>query len=219
MIRESNARQDGVVDTVLDPRTAIRVSDAIPHGAGCARRRVLHGRIERGFIPFDLTPTGLNLITQSKIQGQVRPHLVVVLDKDLWKLQPAAIFRRLICTPALRLSQQEVGVGRTGGTVALSRLSVRTRIAHRAGIQVAPGRRVVLEDQELATEVQNMLSFHKGNHIGRVVNVFFIYRIGLRAEYRAAVAPLVVAVDLDVREVIGFGKLPSQLAWVSLAER
>ena len=67
--------------------------------------------------------------------------------------------------------------------------------------------------------MQNVLSYDEGNHIGRVVNVFFIYRIGLRAQYRAAVAPLVVAVDLDVREVIGFGKLPSQLGWVSLAER
>jgi hypothetical protein len=48
--------------------------------------------------------------------------------------------------------------------------------------------------------------------------VLFIDRIGLNAESCATVATLVVPIDLEVREVIGFGKLPSDLGRVSLPE-
>ena len=89
------------------------------------------------------------------------------------------------------------------------------RVAHRSSIQVAPGGRVVLIDQEFTTEVQNVLPCNEGNYIRRVINMLFINGVGLRAQYGAAVATLVVTIDLDVREVIGFGKLPSELGWIS----
>src|SRR5271169_1945001 len=85
-----------------------------PRGAQRVGRRVHDRGIKGGNVPGNFVPAVVNLVAKTKVEGQVGPHLEIVLNKHLRALEASAILRTNACVPTVDIAQQEVSIFKAG---------------------------------------------------------------------------------------------------------
>src|SRR5271169_6787184 len=75
-----------------------------------SRSTIGHRRIPRGNVAGYLIPPMVDLVTQTKVYGQVWTQFKVVLSEHLRALQARSVLGTDTCAPIVDITQQEIGV-------------------------------------------------------------------------------------------------------------
>ena len=171
---------------------------------------------------MDFGPAAANLVAEAEVDGQVGTQLVVILDEHLGALEPGTVLGRDAGVPVIGISEQEVRIVKTcagigaGDACGIERpvAGIGTVELEGSGIGVAPGGGVVLVDEELATEVQDMLAADHGDDVRGIEDVLLVDGIGAGVDPGVRVR----ADELNGGQAVGLGELPAELALDSPAE-
>ena len=173
---------------------------------------------------MDFVPAMIDLIAKTEIHGERGADLVIVLDKHLRTLQACAVLRSNPRAPLVCIAQQEICVlhagsgdrsSHTGTSVNCPLLCVLSRELQRTRVGVAPSCGVVPVDQHFSAEVKDVLATNHGHYIGGIENVFLVNCVGTRIEPCVRIR----AGEIDRREVVRLGKLPTQAGSITFAQR
>src|SRR5215471_20878672 len=97
-----------------------------PRGAPRVGCGIIHCGIKDCDVVADVVPAMVDLPAQSKVEGEVRTDLEIILNEHLRALQACPVFGALICLPIVDVPEQEICVFETGSGYGASR-TVRTR--------------------------------------------------------------------------------------------
>ncbi len=134
-------------------------------------------------------PPLFDLITQSKVHGQIAAQLIVVVDEHLRVLLASARRGRVVRVPALYVAKKKVRIAESCALRCWRGLGIDAGKGEVAAVALPPLGHVGLVDFNFTAKAQNVFPDDQGCDIGRLENILHEDCLNVWAESVGSMCP------------------------------